>query len=161
MNTKDRNKKIQLFGDAYRLLDEALNQFPEGMWFYKPTPENWCIHEIIVHLADSEANSYVKCRKLIAEPNKPVADYNQEIWSNELSYLNRDAKISLELFRLLRCTTFELVKSVPESIWYKSVGYIEDDTITLDNWLDLYSPHVQGHIEQMKRRHTEWLKTEN
>lgn len=161
MIKEDRNEKIKLFGEGYTLLIEALKKFPKEMWIFKPSPDNWCIHEIITHLADSEANAYVKCRKLIAEPNKPIADYNQEIWASGLNYMNHDTKNALELFRLLRCTTHDLIKSLSESIWIKSVGHIENSIVTLDDWLDLYSVHVTGHIHQMERRYNEWLKTRN
>ena len=161
MSKKDRNGKIKLFGEGYTLLVEALKKFPKEMWTFKPNSENWCIHEIIMHLADSEANAYVKCRKLIAEPNKSIADYNQEIWASSLNYLNHDTKNALELFKLLRHTTYELITSLSESVWTKSIGHIENSIVTLDDWLDLYSVHITGHINQMVRRHNEWLKTRN
>jgi uncharacterized damage-inducible protein DinB len=57
MNSKERHSKIAAYGAAHDLLMGALKQFPKEMWQYKPGPERWSIHEIIVHLADSEANS--------------------------------------------------------------------------------------------------------
>jgi len=37
------------------------------MWQYRPAPDRWTIHEIVVHIADSEANSYIRCRRCLAE----------------------------------------------------------------------------------------------
>jgi hypothetical protein len=33
------------------------------MWKWKPAPDQWSIHEVIAHLADSEANGYARCRE--------------------------------------------------------------------------------------------------
>lgn len=61
MAPSERHSKIIAYGQAYELLSAALKQFPREMWQYKPGPERWSIHEIMVHLADSEANSYIRC----------------------------------------------------------------------------------------------------
>jgi hypothetical protein len=34
-----------------------LRDFPKEMWQWKPAPDKWSIHEVIMHIADSEANS--------------------------------------------------------------------------------------------------------
>ena len=72
MTPDERRQQIALYGDAYRLLTAALDGFPRAMWQFRPAPDRWTIHEIIVHIADSEANSYIRCRKFIAEPGSTV-----------------------------------------------------------------------------------------
>ena len=87
MKHHQRLQKIESYGAAYKKLVEALKQFPHEMWQFRPTPERWTIHEIIVHIADSEANSYVRCRRFIAEPGKEVMGYDEEGWAKRLNYL--------------------------------------------------------------------------
>jgi len=62
------------------------------MWQYKPGPDRWSIHEIIVHLADSEANSYIRCRRFIAERGSRVMGYDENRWGNSLNYHGRSLK---------------------------------------------------------------------
>jgi hypothetical protein len=81
MTPQERKSKIRSYGKAYTELKQALRKFPKRMWKYKPAPERWSIHEIIVHLADSEANSYIRCRRFIAEPGKQVFGYDQDVWT--------------------------------------------------------------------------------
>jgi hypothetical protein len=64
MHHTERLQKIESYGAAYDKLIAALPQFPRAMWQYRATPDGWTIHEIIVHIADSEANSYARCRRL-------------------------------------------------------------------------------------------------
>ena len=39
---------------------------PREMWQFRPAPGAWSVHEIIVHLADSELNAYARVRKALA-----------------------------------------------------------------------------------------------
>jgi hypothetical protein len=72
MTRDERREKLESFGRAPALLSAALKQFPKKMWLFKTSPEKWSIHEVILHLADSEATAYICCRRLIAEPGLPV-----------------------------------------------------------------------------------------
>ena len=74
MTREERRSKLESFGHAPILLAGVLRQFPKKMWLYKPSPERWSIHETILHLADSEASGYVRCRRFIAEPDKMLAE---------------------------------------------------------------------------------------
>src|SRR5512142_1835394 len=65
MTPAERRNKIRSYGKAHAELKQALRKFPKRMWKFKPAPDRWSIHEIIVHMADSEANSYVRCRRFI------------------------------------------------------------------------------------------------
>ena len=112
----------------------------------------------LIHLADSEANAFVKCRKLIAEPGKSVMAYDQDIWSKALHYHDQSIEDALEVFKLLRLTTYKLIKSLPESVWSNAVGHMENESVTLDEWLELYEAHIPEHINQMRKNYDEWRK---
>ncbi len=159
MTSQERKHKIESYGRAHALLAEALGQFPREMWKFKPGPNRWSIHEIIVHLADSEANSYVRCRKLIAEPNSAVTAYGQDVWTNALRYHEQSTEEALELFRLLRATTYKLIRSLPDSVWSNTVAHPELGKLSFDRWLDIYERHIPGHIEQMKKNCEVWEKS--
>ncbi len=72
MTPTERNELIESYGKAYDLLTEALKKYPKEMWQWKPAADKWSIHEIIIHITDSEANAYVRCRRFIAEPGSGV-----------------------------------------------------------------------------------------
>ncbi len=79
MTAEERLKKIESYGNAHTKLLEALQQFPQEMWLFKPAPDDWSIHEIVVHITDSgEVNSYVRCRRFIAEPVWATTVYHPE-----------------------------------------------------------------------------------
>src|SRR5271169_678392 len=89
MTRDDRRQVLESFGRAPALLSGVLRQLPKKMWLYKPAPERWSIHEVILHLADTEASSYVRCRHLIAEPGVAVAQFDPALWAGNLGYFHQ------------------------------------------------------------------------
>ena len=85
MNIEERQQKLAFYGNAYDQLAGALDNYPRDMWDYKPGPERWSIHEILIHIIDSEVNSYVRCRRCIAEPGAAVMAYDENRSLNFLS----------------------------------------------------------------------------
>jgi hypothetical protein len=156
MENSERNRLIENYGKAYALLTEALKEFPEEMWKWKPAPEKWSIHEIIIHISDSEANSYIRCRKLIAEPETLIGGYDQDKWAVETLYHRQETKTALELFKLLRQSSYELIRMLPENTWTHTAIHSESGPYTFENWLKIYDEHIPVHIRQMQRNLNDW-----
>lgn len=158
MAAHERQQKIESYGKAHIKLVEALQQFPKEMWQFRSSPDGWTIHEIVVHITDSEVNSYIRCRRFIAEPGKPLMAYDEERWAAALDYHQQSTADAVELFKWLRGNTYNLIKSLPDSTWANSVYHPENGTMTLDDWLDVYDRHVPEHIAQMQRVYRAWLE---
>ena len=62
MTPELRIQKIESYGNAYEALVAAVGKFPREIWQFRDEHGCWSIHEHVVHIADSEANSYVRCR---------------------------------------------------------------------------------------------------
>src|SRR5688572_555732 len=158
MTQDKRREKIEAYGQAHTQLVEALQRSPPEMWTFRPAPEDWTIHEIVVHIADSEANSYIRCRRCIAEPGKAVMAYNEIQWAQALHYMDQSVDEALQLFKWLRLKSYRLIQSLPESVWAHTIEHPEIGTMTLEDWLNVYERHVPEHITQMERNYTAWLK---
>ncbi len=156
MDSELRTNIIENYGKAFLNIQTALKNFPVEMWKFKPAPIRWSIHEIIIHFADSEANSYHRCRRFIAEPGSKIFAYDQDKWSDNLDYHSQSAEDALELFRLLRKMTYDLIKDLPEEAWSLTIEHEHLGTITMDTWLEIYEEHITGHIRQMEKVFEEW-----
>ena len=157
MKPKERQQKLDLYKNAYDQLADALDRYPEDMRDFKPGPDRWSIREIVVHIADSEANSYIRCRRAIAEPGAAVMAYDENQWATGLGYRDQDPRAALELFRHLRRMTYSLIKNLPDSAWSNTIEHPENGTMTLDDWLVVYANHVPEHIYQIQATHDGWL----
>jgi hypothetical protein len=159
MTNEERPQKIESYGRAYDLLVEGLKQFPAEMWHFKPAPGWWSIHEIVVHITDSEANSYIRCRRFIAEPGQTVMAYDENGWAVALDYRGQSTDEALELFKWLRYNTYQLIRSLPESVWANTVFHPENGTMTMDDWLGIYERHIPDHLQQMRLNYEAWPNT--
>ena len=158
MTGEERLQKIESYGNAYAQLIEALKHFPKEMWQFKPSPDRWSVHEIVVHIADSEANSYIRCRRFIAEPGESVMAYDENRWAESLRYHDQSTDEALELFKWLRRKSYTLIRSLPESVWSNTVYHPEQGDMILDDWLGIYERHIPEHVQQMQANYAAWIK---
>jgi hypothetical protein len=157
MDAQERNEKIELYGHGYDLLMETLKDIPREMWTFKPEPKEWSVHEVLVHLADSESNAALRARKLIVEPGGTLMGYDQDQWAVELDYHDQNYEDALETLRLVRKTTYALLKMQPDKVFEHTVRHPEyDEPYTFEKWLNIYSAHIPGHIEQIKNNYRIW-----
>ncbi len=157
MDKQERDEKIELYGRGYDLLTAALADIPREVWRFKPEPKEWSIYEVLIHLADSESNAALRARKLIVEPGGTLMGYDQDKWATELDYQDQDYKDALEIVHLARKTTYELLKKQPDEVFSHSVKHPEyEEPYTFEQWINLYSAHITGHIEQIRNNYKLW-----
>ncbi len=153
-----RQQKIDSYGAAFENVAHTLALLPKKMWCYKPSSSEWSVHEIVIHLADAEANGYVRFRRFIAEPGSKVMAYDQEHWANKLDYHDQNIEVSLQLFKYLRAATHAILKRMTDEVWTNTVEHSENGIMTLNDWLETYDNHVTDHVAQMKNNFRLWRK---
>lgn len=158
MTQAERVAKIDSYGKAYDLLVQALRRYPRQMWQYRPAADGWTIHEIVVHICDSEANSYIRCRRLVAEPGTTLMAYDEMQWARGLNYHAQSPEDALELFRWLRAKSYTLIRDLDDEVWQHQALHPELGAITLNDWLDIYERHIPEHIAQMEGVYRDWLR---
>jgi hypothetical protein len=159
MTRDERRQALESFGRAPVLLSAVLRELPKKMWLFKPAPSRWSIHEIIVHLADSEASSYVRCRHLIAEPGKAGPEFDPARWAGTLGYFHQSTREALEIIRRLRRMTYGLLASVPDPVWLHTFQHPQEGEMSLERWIQRQERHIPHHIDQIRRNYDAWIGT--
>ena len=162
MNRAEINKKIEEYGRGFDLLTDTLAKIPKEAWLYCPTPNEWSIHEIIVHMADSESMSALRARKLIVEPGSMLMGYEEAKWAEALDYKEQSADDALEIIKFARQTTYELLKRQPDTVFTHSVIHPEypDEPYTFEQWLNIYARHIPDHIDQIRTTYQTWKENQ-
>lgn len=158
LTTTERQNLIEQYGRGVSDLRAALAELPREMWQFKPSPTDWSIHEILVHLADSESNSFSRFRAPIAEPGVTIFAYDQDVWATTLDYHSQNADDALELLHWLRKLTYDLIRKLPidGDVWAQTIDHPENGIMTLDDVLVSYAEHIPGHIAQMRNNYALW-----
>ena len=159
MAPEQRALKIESYGRGYETLTAALNKLPREMWTFRDEHGCWSVHEHLIHITDSEVNSYIRCRRLIAEPGQPLMAYDENRWGEALQYHDQDSADTIELFKWLRHKTYTLIKTLPEKTWSHTAYHPENGDMTLDDWLNVYESHVPEHVHSMQENYEAWTNS--
>lgn len=148
---------VKKYGKGFSALEKALSSIPKKAWSFKPTPEEWSISEIIVHLVDSEANAMLRIRVLFAEEGRTLMAYDQDIWASKLNYLNTDLDSSMFLLEGIRKFTHSWLKSIAVSDFQNYAIHPEyGEPYSFEKWMVIYSNHIYSHIDQVNKNYTLW-----
>jgi hypothetical protein len=151
MTREEREKLIDQYAAGYDHVADALKGFPEKDQVAHPLPGKWSAREIVHHLADSEANSAIRLRKLLAEPYPVIQAYDQELYAVLLRYNTRESAPALELFRSVRDTTVQLLRVMSDDDWKRAGWHPEHGLYTATLWLQIYAVHAHNHAQQIRR----------
>ena len=110
--------------------------------------------QVIHHLADSEAQSYARLRRLLAEPGTVIQGYDEGLWANNatLGYKTRDITTSLQVLSAVRQASYELLCDVTEEQLDNTCTHTESGQYSLRNWLSSYTRHPLDHAEQIRQQ---------
>lgn len=159
MDTKERNEKIEAYGRGFDLLTAALAKVPKEAWEFRPEPNEWSVHEIVVHMADSESMSALRARKLIVEPGSQLMGYEEAKWADALEYKKQNVDDALQVIKYARLTTYNLLKTLPDAVFAHVVKHPEhDEPYTFERWLTIYARHIPNHIEQIEKTVEAWKR---
>jgi hypothetical protein len=114
----------------------------------------WSARQCIHHMADSEAQSYARLRRLVAEPEGSIIQgYDEGAWANEpkLAYADGDVTNSIAVYAAVRAASLDLVKRLEESDLEKYGEHTEAGKYTIARWLENYTKHPYDHGDQMVR----------
>lgn len=115
-----------------------------------PAAGEWSARMVVHHLADSESNSYVRVRTLLAEDEPFIQGYDEGQFARRLHY-DRPVETSLAVFRAVRASTVELLDQLEEGDWNRAGTHSESGPYSMDDWLEIYADHAFDHAEQIRR----------
>ena len=115
--------------------------------------QNWSSRQVIHHCADSEAQSYARLRRLVAEPNPVIQGYDENLWAQDptLGYTELPIENSIAVFAAVRAASLDIIKRLkPEQLELAGI-HTEVGEYSLKRWLETYTRHANDHAEQIKQ----------
>jgi hypothetical protein len=146
---EERKKLIELYRNGYAVVSDALLKVTPEEVDFKPDATRWSVREIIHHLADSEMTAAVRLRLLIAQDRPTLQGYDQDEFARRL-YYDRPYEASLELFRLARQSTVEILDRLTPAEWVREGTHSEVGPYGVESWLKTYSEHAHKHARQIR-----------
>lgn len=153
--TKPSDEQLRMYASASSLIASLVNSLDDMTLNNAPMAGEWSIHEIVVHLADSELVGSWRLRRTIAEPGTTLQAYGEETWARSLDYKNQDILAAMQLFSALRTSNTILLHSLPDEVWERTSIHSENGTMSVYDIFTSLISHVDIHrqqIEQLKQR---------
>ena len=115
--------------------------------------ENWSSRQVIHHCADSEAQSYARLRRLVAEPNPVIQGYDENLWAKDqtLGYTELPIENSIAVFTAVRAASLDIIKRLKPEQLELSGTHTEAGQYSIKRWLETYTRHANNHADQIKQ----------
>jgi hypothetical protein len=116
----------------------------------RPAPQKWSITEILAHLADVEIVASWRMRSIIGANGITIQPFDQDAWASVFEYGKRDAKRSIEVFRVLRENNLAMLKALPREAWDNHGVHLERGKETIAHLARLFAGHDTNHVLQVE-----------
>ena len=149
MEADDRKKLIEQYRRGYEEVADALLKITSEELDVKPGPKKWSVREIVHHLADSEMIAAARLRYLLGQDRPTIHGYDQDEFARRL-YYDRPHEVSLELFRIVRESTAEILDRLTPAEWVREGTHTEAGPYGVESWLKTYAAHAHKHATQIR-----------
>jgi hypothetical protein len=158
MSSEERKALMARYGGGVALLKQALAEVPVKAMRWKPAPDKWSVHEVVVHCADSETNAAMRIRYLVGEDNPAIQGYDQDRWVQACDYASQSFDLALAQVVAVRAWTHAFIARLPAAAWGRAGTHTEmpGESYTALQWLAIYAEHLEIHARQIRRNVAAW-----
>jgi len=155
----EREERIVLYERGPLRLRDALALVPDSAVRWRPGHGRWSAHEVVCHCADSELNGAARIRFLVAEKEPVLMGYDQDEWARRFDYHALPLEPALRTVEAVRASTTLLLRTLPEEAWRKEGRHSQSGRYTAEDWLRVYSDHLEKHARQIERNLAAWKES--
>jgi hypothetical protein len=115
----------------------------------------WSIHQVVVHLMDSELICADRLKRMIAEENPTLIGYNENKFVENLFYHDQPAEQAVQIVDLNRKLFANVLRRLPAAAFDRRGTHNERGVITVAGYLKSTNDHLDRHIDfiHKKRAH--------
>src|SRR5579864_2990726 len=88
MTEAELKKHLEAAEKSPKEIAAAVSGLSDKILRYKPSPEKWCVLEILGHLADVEIIYGYRLRQMLADTKPVIAPIDQDAWARNLNYMD-------------------------------------------------------------------------
>src|SRR5215471_18731037 len=152
MTQAELKKHLEAAEKSPKEIAAAVSGLADKALRYKPSPEKWCILEILGHLADAEVINSYRIRQMLADKDPVIAPIDQDAWAKHLGYLECSVPELVALYGLNRHATLQLLRRMKSEDLGNSAYHPElKKPLTVAEMVERLSTHGPNHLAQIER----------
>ena len=152
MTEAELKKHLDAAETSPKQIAAAVSGLPDKVLRYKPSPEKWCILEILGHLVDIEIVYAYRMRQMLADEKPVIAPMDQDAWARNLGYTKESAAELVAAYGLSRHRTVQLLRRMQPGDLEKSAFHPElKAAVTVAEMIERLAGHGPNHGAQIER----------
>jgi hypothetical protein len=152
MTEAELKKHLDAAEKSPKQIAAAVSGLPDKALRYKPSPDNWCILEVLGHLADIEIVYAHRFRQMLADEKPVIAPMDQDAWARNLGYMETPAPEAVALYGLNRHHNVQLLRRLKPGDLEKSAHHPElKHDVTVAEYVERLGTHGANHLGQIER----------
>jgi hypothetical protein len=105
--------------------------------------------QLVHHLPDSHMNAYVRFKLALTEENPTIKTYDEASWANLPDSRDTPPEVSLALLDALHLRWVDLMASMDDAQWRRTLHHPERGDMPLQSVLALYAWHGDHHTAHL------------
>lgn len=131
-------------------LARLLKGVPKAKLRKQPAPGQWSIHQIVIHMSDTEVAYGFRVRLTLGAPGATLIAFDQDSWVTACHYDKRDTTTALEQFAALRKANIALLKSITPEQWKHAGMHVERGEESIEMAVSMMAGHDVNHLAQIE-----------
>jgi hypothetical protein len=152
MTEAEFKKHLEAAEKSPKEIAAAVSGLPEHVLRYKPSPEKWCVLEILGHLADVEIIYGYRLRQMLADTKPVIAPLDQNAWARNMNYMDCRPSELVAFYGLGRHHNLRLLRSLKLPDLSKSAFHPEmQREVTVADLVEQMGGHGAAHLQQIEK----------
>jgi hypothetical protein len=152
MTEAELKKNLDTAENSPKQIAAAVSGLPDKTLRYKPSPDKWCILEVLGHLADIEIVYAHRFRQMLADKKPVIAPMDEDAWARNLGYTESSVPELVALYGLNRHYTLQLLRRLKAGDLEKSAYHPElKRDVTVADYVEKMATHGANHLQQIER----------
>jgi uncharacterized damage-inducible protein DinB len=118
----------------------------------RPGPGAWSIQEVVIHLADSDAISIDRMKRMLIEDDPPLLYADETEYTRRLHPHDQDLDDALTLFEVGRRQFARVLRRLPPEALARGGTHNRRGKVTVGGTVPDYVEHVDYHIGFIRRK---------
>ncbi|GAA5509037.1 DinB family protein [Novipirellula caenicola] len=139
-------KTIDQYANGPDRLELAVSGTTHKHQHAKPGPGDWSIHEVVIHLADSDAVSIERMKRIVAMEEPSLLNFDETAFIRDLKPELQSIEDAMLLFRINRRQWSRVLRQLPTLAFDRVGHHSVAGPVSLRQMVSLYIEHLEGHL---------------
>lgn len=118
----------------------------------RPGPGRWSILEVVIHLADSDAISIDRMKRMLIEDNPPLLYADETAYVEKLHAHEQDLNDALMLLEVGRRQFARVLRKLPPEAFERIGNHNRAGRVTVGKYVNGYIKHIDDHLDFVRKK---------